>query len=483
LNIATNMMRKLYWYLTAYFHKHGLIVFSSLIIGLLIFWFFIPSLANLVEIRNRYYIGVIGEFDLSSLPDLITHQLSVGLTQINEDGSVSPALAERWSVEQDNTTYRFLLKDGLVWQDGQPLSPNDIHYSFPEVETILNPHDIVFKLPAPFSPFPTNVSQPIFREAKTQNHFISKPTLIGIGEYSIIDYTKKGNRLTELIVEGKGERFIYRFYLTEDDVVTAFKRGEVDIIPDLVRQHDIYEWPTTIVESTLDKHRYLAVFFNTKHPLLSKNVRQALSYALVKKEGEERAVGPISPNSWAYLPGGKTYNLDWERGSERLRDEIPREPLKFELTTTTLFADKAEVIKKQWEEFGQKVATDCLNDVDITDKSLCENVKIDVSIRVSNFPDLNNFQLLLIGQEIPPDPDQYSIWHSDQSTNFTGYKNTRIDNLLEKGRQEIDQQNRIEIYQEFQQFFLEDPPAIFLEYIWTNQVRRKTTPSLSLNPY
>lgn len=154
MNIATNMMRKLYWYLTAYFHKHGLIVFSSLIIGLLIFWFFIPSLANLVEIRNRHYIGVIGEFDLSSLPDLITHQLSVGLTQINEDGSVSPALAERWSVEQDNTTYRFLLKDGLVWQDGQPLSPNDIHYSFPEVETILNPHDIVFKLPAPFSPFP-----------------------------------------------------------------------------------------------------------------------------------------------------------------------------------------------------------------------------------------------------------------------------------------------------------------------------------------
>jgi hypothetical protein len=110
---------------------------------------------------------------------------------------------------------------------------------------------------------------------------------------------------------------------------------------------------------------------------------------------------------------------------------MPGQPLNLELTTTTLFSTKAEEIKTQWEEFGLKAAEDCQKDSAITDKASCENLKIKVSIRVNNFPDFNNYQLLLVGRDIPPDPDQYPIWHSDQSANFTGYKK-HIDNLFEK---------------------------------------------------
>jgi len=90
---------------------------------------------------------------------------------------------------------------------------------------------------------------------------------------------------------------------------------------------------------------------------------------------------------------------------------------------------------------------------------------INLRIKISNFPDTNNFQLLLMGQSIPTDPDQYFMWHSTQATNFTRYKNTRIDSLLERGRQTIDTEERKSIYQEFQQFLLEDPPAVFLRYL------------------
>jgi peptide/nickel transport system substrate-binding protein len=79
---------------------------------------------------------------------------------------------------------------------------------------------------------------------------------------------------------------------------------------------------------------------------------------------------------------------------------------------------------------------------------------------------------LLIGQESPLDPDQYANWHSEQATNFSGYKNTRIDNLLEKGRTAKEQRERIEIYQEFQQFFLEDAPAVFLQHLESYSVQR-----------
>ena len=306
-------MRKYYWYLTAYARKHGLLVVSSLAIGLAFFWFFVPTLANNLDIRKRHYVGIIGEYTLANLPDVIKQQLSVGLTQIDPDGSASPALSERWTVEQDGATYRFLLKKDLTWQDGEPLTPDDINYNFPDVETIITPNDIVFKLPSPFAPFPTTVAEPIFREAEQKYmFFLSKPTLIGIGEYHIVNYQNKGSRLTEVIIDGSNQRYIYRFYLTEDDAITAFKRGEVNIIPDL--------------------------------------------------SSEKRAIGPISPESWAYLPSAKTYEKDLERGSERLRDELPHDKLHFELTTTTLFEQEAESIKEQLESFGQKAAEDCQND-------------------------------------------------------------------------------------------------------------------------
>lgn len=476
-------MRKFYWYLTAYSRKHGLLVFSSLVIGLTFFWLFIPAIVSNLEIKKRHYIGIIGEYNATQfqLPPLIKRQLSVGLTQIQPDGSASPALAERWSVEQDGYTYRFLLKKNLKWQDGTSLNPDDIHYDLPDVETIITPNDIVFKLPGPFAPFPTIVSEPIFKQTQEKHlFFFTRPTLVGIGDFRIQDYKRKGNRLTEITIDGQDERYIYRFYLTEKDAITAFKRGEINSLPDLSQKQDIFEWPTVSYSESINYNSYLAVFFNNRDPLLTRSNRQALSYALEKKVDDERAIGPISPLSWAYLNGGKTYDKDWQWASERLRTEMPGQPLNFELTTTTLFADKADEIKQELEEFGNKAAADCQTDSAIQDKSSCENLRISITIRVNNFPDVNNFQLLLVGRDIPPDPDQYTLWHSDQSANFTGYKNVRIDNLLEKGRQIHDQQERTAIYQEFQQFFLEDPPAIFLEYLHTYQLKRENSAAINL---
>jgi peptide/nickel transport system substrate-binding protein len=114
-----------------------------------------------------------------------------------------------------------------------------------------------------------------------------------------------------------------------------------------------------------------------------------------------------------------------------------------------------------------------LQNDDIKDKEKCTNTKIQVNVRVTNFPDTSNFQALLIGQEIPPDPDQYQLWHSEQSTNFTKYKNTRIDALLEKGRKTAQKNERKAIYQEFQQFLLEDAPAIFTRHLESFDIKRK----------
>jgi peptide/nickel transport system substrate-binding protein len=383
-------------------------------------------------------------------------------------------VAERWIVEDNDKTYRFVVKKNLVWQDGKQLTTSDLAYNFKDVEVITTPNEIVFKLPEPFVPFPSAVAQPIFRFVdERHNLFSSRKMPVGLGNYRVVDYQETNGKLTKLIIDGPNQRRIYRFYLTEQQAVTAFKHGEVDVLPDLTTKYDIFEWDTTEVSETIRYDRYSAVFFNNANPLFGENIRQALSYALPKAENELRALGPINPKSWVYLDSAKEYTYDIDRALERLFSQLPPEPLHFELVTTANYQQEAELIKESWEEFGKVAVERCANADAVEDKAQCSNADIQVSIRVSNFPDTNNFQTMLTGQQIPSDPDQYYLWHSEQTTNFTGYKNTRIDALLERGRTTAEAEDRKAIYQEFQQFFLEDAPAIFLEHIISYQVSRK----------
>jgi peptide/nickel transport system substrate-binding protein len=470
-------MRKLYWYITAYFKKHGFTVIASVVGAIIVFSVLMPFLVQKISIKQRSYIGIIGEYSLQNLPQEIKHHLSVGLTKVDpEDQSIKPLLAERWITENEGKIYRFSLKPDLKWQDGQELSPSEINYNLKDVEVITTPNDIIFKLPDVFSPFPAIVTEPILKQTTTRYLlFFKKPTVVGIGPYRLSSYKESGAKLQEVVLDGPDKRLIYRFYLTEQDAITGFKKGEIDILADVRQPGDLLEWHSANItlERKINYNQYLAIFFNHNDPLISRNLKQALYYALEKPADNERAISPINPTSWAFLEGGKNYARDWERGAERALAEMPREPLNLSLATNSIYSQEARDIQQQWEEFGQFIFDKCQASSEVEDKQLCENLKISISIKISNFPDTQNFQLLLLGQEIPVDPDQYFLWHSEQPTNFTNYKNTRIDSLLEKGRQTLEQRERQTVYQEFQQFLLEDPPAIFLRYLPSYMLRRK----------
>ena len=467
-------MRKLYWYITAFIRKHGLTFFVSAILAIGIFSFLVPVLAKKITVKNKQYIGLVGEYQLNNLPPVIKQQLSVGLTKIDdEDKSVEPLLAERWVTENEGRTYRFILKEGVHWTDGEPVTPDDVNYHFQDVETITTPNDVIFKLPDKFAPFPAVVSEPLLKYAQQPYFlFFKKPTVIGVGPYTLNSYQEKGGRLSQVILDGPESRLIYRFYLTEKDALLAFKKGEINYLPDITDPHDLKNWSQIEVDEHINYDQYLGVFFNNEYPAFNKNVKQSLSYALKKPEGKQRAISPFNPFSWAYLEGCKDYEYDLDRAAERLLESLPAEPLDITITTSNVFLQEAEQIKSDWEQFGQHAAAACESSDEIENKDLCQNANISVNLKVTNFPDTNNFQVLLIGQTIPDDPDQYFMWHSDQATNFCSYQNTRVDSLLEKGRQTLNQDERKAVYQELQQFLLEDPPAVFYKYLTSYDLRR-----------
>jgi peptide/nickel transport system substrate-binding protein len=77
------------------------------------------------------------------------------------------------------------------------------------------------------------------------------------------------------------------------------------------------------------------------------------------------------------------------------------------------------------------------------------------------------FDAIILGWSMSvSEPDAYQVWHSSQAanqgSNHIGYKNARVDQILESYRREFDPQKRIELYREFQQILSDEQPYTFL---------------------
>lgn len=398
-------------------------------------------------------IAVIGRPTLADIPLFIQNQISSGLTEISTSGEATPSIATSFRIEDDGKRYIFSLRDDVFWHDGKPFTSEDINYNFSDVEVKINsPLEIAFELKEPFSPFPTIVSQPLFRQKKI-GILKNKIELIGVGPFKVVDLVRNGPNIKQLTLKSYKEKIIYRFYNTQETAILAFKLGEVDKILELSSPAELATWPNTVVEEFVHPNRYVALFFNYQDQYLSsKGFRQSLAYAISDKPKYVlRALSPINPNSWAYNPQVKPYDYDPDAAKKLLqveREERQDFSPKIELTTTIPHLSTAENISQDWNKIG-----------------------IETSIKVSSYiPE--NTQVLLIAQEIPPDPDQYSFWHSTQPTNLTKYDEAKVDKLLEDGRQTLDKNERKLIYQDFQRFLVEDSPAVFLFHHQTYTISR-----------
>ena len=447
-------LRYFYWLAQSFVKKHYLIILAAALVGAISFNQSTQIIKLLPKPKRAQYIGrVVFDSNLSSLPRDIQRQISDGLTTIEEDGTPVPNLAESWQVIDNGKTYIFTLKPDLYWQDGTPLLASDIQYSFKDVE-IESPDEstIIFRLKEPFAPFPNIVSQPIFKRTNTSIlQLYNRTNIVGTGEFRITKLSFNGNYLKQINLESTQQKIIYRFYNTEKAARVAFKLAEVDVIQDLSEVGELADWSNVEVESKVNFNRYAAIYFNTNsNNLFDKSLRQALAYTVPgKPEDKTRAIGPLSPNSWAYNPKVKPYDYSLETAQDLVSDL--KTDFELELTTTPSYQQLAEEIKESWEQLGG----------------------LTVKLKVVNFPDTTNFEALLIGQQIPEDPDQYLLWHSTQPTNITGYQNAKVDKLLEDGRKEIDQSKRKETYLDFQRFLVEDTPATFLFHLNSTTIRRK----------
>lgn len=392
-------------------------------------------------------VGIVGEFTPNSLPISIQKEISIGLTKLAPDGSVLPGLATTWVATDSGKTFTFYLKTDVLWHTGKSVTAQDVNYNIKNVTfTVVNPKTIKVNLPTPYSPLPSLLSKPLFQSG-----------LVGFGDYKVVGIKLNGTKVTylKIVPASKTDTTLkakeYRFYRTDSTAVKAYKLGEIDRINDLSEPYDLKSWGTTKVDSQTRYDRIVSLFFNvTLDRFKDKNVRHGLAYA-IPEFSSERALSPISKTSWAYTDKVKKYTFDLPGAKKILSSsDLATESGAIELTTFSAYADIAQSIADSWSSLG--IATE---------------VKV-----VNSLPE--TYQVVLIGQDLPPDPDQYPFWHSTQkNTNITNFGNIKIDKLLEDARQVSDNNERKKIYADFQRRIIEEAPAIFLYYPTVYTVSRR----------
>ncbi len=67
---------------------------------------------------------------LSGSGSIYPFLISEPLVKLNEDFTLLPAGAEKWSVAADNVTWTFNIRKGMKWSDGQPFTAKDYEYMY-----------------------------------------------------------------------------------------------------------------------------------------------------------------------------------------------------------------------------------------------------------------------------------------------------------------------------------------------------------------
>lgn len=428
---------------TSYIKKNWRLFLLGLGVGI-IFIYFSPVIFKSFAGKRDRVIGMVGNYTVTTMPISIQKEISIGLTQISSSGLATTAAALRFEATDSGKIVRFYLDKNLLWHDGTKFSSQDINYNLKGVTiSKIGNSEVEFKLSEPFAPLSSIVSQPLFKNGLT-----------GLGQWRVTGIKFNGRFIGSIALFDSltGANKVYKFFPTDEAVMTALKLGVVNEIEEAKStfglDKDIH-YEITPVDS---ESKMAVMFFNMRGKIgEEKTVRQGLVYALPNAyDFGKKADSPIALTNWAYNVGVKDYSQNLESAKKMTGATASRSgQLKMLLAVDRNMVEAGKVVEKSWKDIGVNVQT-YVTDVVPT-----------------------SFDAYLTVVDVPSDPDQYFRWHSTQDKNISGYRSPKVDRLLEDGRRTLDLTARKDIYFNFQKAITEDVPAAFLFYPREYVIRRK----------
>lgn len=442
----------------------------------------------------------------------ITRLVYAQLLKFDADQKLTPDLAtDLPEISEDKKTYTIRLKPDLKWQDGKPLTADDVLFTIQaiqnsEYESALRPNwiriktskvddlTITFQLNEVSNSFINNFAlgilpKHLWENLTPRNFRLSDLNLkaIGSGPFLIESIRKTaGGDVKSATLKANPhyhagrpylDRIGIKFYDTYESLLNAYQGREIDAVGLVPFDKSAFLNPhDKSVTRALNLPQYQAVFFNiARNPILAeKAVRQALWLTTdrtqiindVYNERVAPAYGPIFPGNLGFNPNieatvhysqeeaiGILNKAGWGLDAASGIRMKAGKPLEFNLVTSgnlVLNVKAAQVLQEQWAKIGVKANLIIVSPRQLQDEYIRGR----------------SFDAILTSENTGADPDPFPFWHTSQShdpgLNLTGFSNAESDRILTQARQTTDDNVRVSNYQRFQEIINQELPAIFL---------------------
>jgi peptide/nickel transport system substrate-binding protein len=448
-------------------------------------------------------------FGISQIPNLDPAKVNLGivageivsnifssLVQFDPQLGLIPDLADTWTVSDDGLQYGFTLRDGLTFHNGDPLTANDLVYTYQRnidpdfasphanklalVTAAEAPDDLTFNitLSAPFAPFlavacsrgPGRALTPISKRAFEElgeDQFDQTP--VGCGPFALVADTADLSSGFELVAfDGwyGGRPHLDKIEVTiiaePSSRVSALEAGDVDmldIVPAIGVSELVDNPDFTLVQ--LPGTNWIGLAMNyEREPWANLDARMAVAKAIDRDALVQTAlfglgtpgIGPIAPAfGWAYLP-----------------PEDTETPQAFDVEAAKGLAEKAGIVGAKPAIMG---TADNQRVSEVLRGQLAD-IGVDVQFEVLQQAAWNerwtagDFDWIINGSVVDADPDDghWNFFHAEGPWNTFKYSNPDVDQLLLDTRETAVQEERAQQFQEIQKLLQADVAYAFLHH-------------------
>jgi peptide/nickel transport system substrate-binding protein len=304
----------------------------------------------------------------AAIGEIVHYNVLEGLTKVNVDGSVTPLLAESWTMDPDGKSYTFKLRRGVKFHDGEAFDASDVKFSFERakddkstnkakkavfdnIRRVDTPdaHTVILTLENadPNFLFRMGENTAVILDPKSAAGAATRP--VGTGPFTFDDW-KKGNSVTLKKWPGfrdsksvRLERANFRFINDPAARVAALLAGDIDGVPRLdapqaVKQLQGDKRFTVSIGSTAGKG--IVAINNRKKPFDDVRVRRAIMHAIDRKafidgvlEGLGQPIGShFAPTDAGYVDLTAMTPHDPDKARALLREAGVTTPLNVTLT-------------------------------------------------------------------------------------------------------------------------------------------------------
>jgi peptide/nickel transport system substrate-binding protein len=431
------------------------------------------------------------------------------LVRYTHDLQPAPGLAKRWEVSTDGTAYVFHLQPNVSFQDGTPFDAEAVRYNLNrtiqdkispwhsdladvQALSVLDPLSIKLTLGHPYAPFLSKLLlgsgimvSPMAVE-KLGDKLKTDFTGAGAGPWKFGEWLKddhftavRNERYWDKDASGTQLPYLDKLVLTpvpdENLRLSQLRTGAVDALSGPVGGPPAKDIAAITADPSLTYQQEpgLAaeglVLQTQKPPFDEKEVRQALAYAIDREAivqsvlygaavANDTVIPAIQPGS---DPSYHPYRKQDLGKAKQLLQQAGQGRVSFTLQIAAgapQVQQMAELIKDQISAAG-----------------------FDLQIQAMDFPtQLANakkgaFQANTLAWTgfVDPDGNVAQLFGTGGGTNYSGYSNPTLDGLMQKGRQTLDTQARIPIYQQINRTLADDLPVVVLYNPVSNYVTRK----------